>query len=48
VPGRQSSADLAEILKEFCSYTDGARMSAKKDSLVNIDGWLALNDPGLR
>ena len=34
---------LAEILKEFCGYTDGAWMSAKKDSLVNIGGWLALN-----
>ncbi|HBW19224.1 MAG TPA: tyrosine phenol-lyase [Actinobacteria bacterium] len=38
---------IAEILKEFCSYTDGAWMSAKKDSLVNIGGWLALNDPEL-
>lgn len=35
---------IAEILKEFCSYTDGAWMSAKKDSLVNIGGWLAIND----
>ncbi len=35
---------IAEILLEFCSYTDGAWMSAKKDSLVNIGGWLALND----
>jgi len=35
---------IAEILKEFCSYTDGAWMSAKKDSLVNIGGWLAVND----
>jgi tyrosine phenol-lyase len=38
---------VAEILLEFCSYTDGAWMSAKKDSLVNIGGWLALNDPDL-
>ena len=38
---------VAEILHEFCSYTDGAWMSAKKDSLVNIGGWLALNDPQL-
>jgi tyrosine phenol-lyase len=36
---------IAEILKEFCSYTDGAWMSAKKDNLVNIGGWLAVNDP---
>jgi tyrosine phenol-lyase len=35
---------IAEILKEFCSYTDGAWMSAKKDNLVNIGGWLAVND----
>ncbi|MCL4247154.1 MAG: tyrosine phenol-lyase [Anaerolineae bacterium] len=34
---------IAAILKEFCSYTDGAWMSAKKDNLVNIGGWLALN-----
>ncbi|OGO57923.1 MAG: tyrosine phenol-lyase [Chloroflexi bacterium RBG_16_72_14] len=35
---------IAEILHEFCSYTDGAWMSAKKDNLVNIGGWLAVND----
>jgi tyrosine phenol-lyase len=34
----------AEILKEFCSYTDGCTMSGKKDALVNIGGWLSLND----
>jgi len=35
---------IAEILTEFCSYTDAAWMSAKKDNLVNIGGWLAIND----
>jgi len=35
---------IAEILLEFCGYTDGAWMSAKKDNLVNIGGWLAVND----
>ena len=38
---------VAVILKQFCSYTDGCTMSGKKDSLVNIGGWLALNDPAL-
>jgi tyrosine phenol-lyase len=38
---------IAEILKEFCGCTDGAWMSAKKDNLVNIGGWLAVNDPKL-
>ena len=35
---------IAAILREFCDYTDAAWMSAKKDSLVNIGGWLAVND----
>jgi tyrosine phenol-lyase len=35
---------IAVIAHEFCSYTDGAWMSAKKDSLVNIGGWLAVRD----
>jgi tyrosine phenol-lyase len=38
---------IAAILKEFCSYTDGAWMSAKKDNLVNIGGWLAMNHEDL-
>ena len=35
---------VAAILREFCSHTHGAWMSAKKDSLVNIGGWVAVND----
>ncbi|MBK9941745.1 MAG: tyrosine phenol-lyase [Kouleothrix sp.] len=38
---------IAAILKEFCGHTDGAWMSAKKDNLVNIGGWLAVNDQQL-
>lgn len=34
---------IAEILKEICSYTDGCTMSGKKDCLVNIGGFLAVN-----
>ena len=38
---------IADILLEICSYSDGATMSGKKDSLVNIGGFLALNDDEL-
>jgi tyrosine phenol-lyase len=38
---------VAQILLEFCSYSDGCTMSGKKDALVNIGGWLALNDQAL-
>jgi tyrosine phenol-lyase len=35
---------VAEIVKDICSLTDGCTMSAKKDALVNIGGFLALNE----
>ncbi|MEW6434969.1 MAG: tyrosine phenol-lyase [Myxococcota bacterium] len=35
---------VADILKQLCSYTDGCTMSGKKDLLVNIGGFLALNE----
>ena len=45
-PG-QRNRSIAEILLELCSYTDGCTNSAKKDALVNIGGWLAVNDDDL-
>lgn len=39
-----SKRTIKSLVKEICSYTDGATFSGKKDALVNIGGFLALND----
>jgi tyrosine phenol-lyase len=42
-PGYQQQT-IAEIVKKICSFSDGCTMSAKKDPLANIGGFLAVND----
>jgi len=38
---------IREIVYEICDLTDIATMSSKKDAMVNIGGFLAMNDPDL-
>ena len=45
-PGMQDHT-VAEILRLMCDCADGATMSGKKDSLVNIGGWLGLREESL-
>jgi tyrosine phenol-lyase len=45
-PG-QSDRTIAEIVRDICDLTDGCTMSSKKDHLVNIGGFLAVNDDAL-
>ncbi|MCL2063059.1 MAG: tryptophanase [Candidatus Cloacimonetes bacterium] len=45
-PGFENKS-IKEIVKEMFSYADGMTMSAKKDAIINMGGFIALNSEAL-